>query len=1356
MAETLPPPTETTEPTQLHYVTVDQSFDSRQAARDAANDRLTQELNEGGRAKRFFKSIWKGGALKEYTLLKYERQAQAHIEHAGDVLLFQAPEEQRARAKMATIERFLHDDEAMIHRDANEERAEVAGDSDLAKEVKKLIRQNVEGTLSDDAMLEERTRLLNAYHETKGSGAIGEGRMRVDNMLEITAAVKGAIDHGESLDSVIANMKISMGEARSGVRTEAKYGRVEKIADKLSRSKFGSLVGPELVASATTVAASIARFGSHSVVGALAHTLVPGVASGLWAGLRENKRMKDDRVQHARDMAVGKEITGDSERREDFERTRYATASATEMVGTLGQHFNDEKPLDSKDAYETALAALSAVEARIRLSDSQNVDLISYSSAGAVEEERLLLDIARAQAKVAAESRLDPEMRALLGVDENVTLQSLVNERAEAFLTSIEEDRTQKDRVFAKMKLRAVGKATLKGALTGILIGGLFQEGMAAMSDTRIGLVEQAWSADNKPYDGTMHQTLAHGLINGEHGPGHVGPSDTYTDHRVGENGSFSLSSDQSMIENPDGTIKLENANGDPIIDNLTVNEDGSLSKDSLAEMRAAGLTVEDTSHMVDLPPTTEMHDATLDEYMDKNSENTTKVTRDFWYDNDTARFDENELALHWGENGGAREGGGYQFSIASMTEDGSSHGGENLKLQEAAQNGELKMAVSASADSQTDVFMVDVNPDGTIDIPEDHPAAAFFKVEDGQTVFTGKYAEVVEISGVDEDGAIHIRPIATEIGDDSARGGNFPVAEEVPRQQLVTEYKITSPGYDTPGDFTEMAPVIPVVSRRPLEKVRYQQNNLEQRGGYSSGYGEYMSAAEKEQLKDESSPRLWENPDATLRPHEELSWYKNLVRKKRGTDYVNGIDKLISSSPELSNLSPNLRNIVKIPVNAAGDFESKNIYDVLTKAYAQQDKEALGESLVLLHVNWFDDLMNDPDKRATIEHTKAEIERAKADYPDLKIATIETEWERATLQGGVIGHVARRLNDAALFAVEGAMSRGQIDPDQDILLIRNDADPKGMSKHYLKRFADSAEKYDRADVFTGTTSFDNTKASDLPGFVMAANFMQSLDLLATAREGRVHTAGANFAVRASILAAVGGNGFDDDDMGAGTDDVRLGERIHYARTREVIPSTGVASYFKAFRKKKAAGYTSGGAVSSGKRKVAVRVVGARIDTDSDREEVLYRRGQPIIHTWDGSAFDSNGYSDRNAGLNGDFDKEDVANDSETVIERLRNDMEGTINVRAFRSDALIQSALALMFAGLKDRSPTEAYRLTHDGGRLRLEFTDIGKAEIVKRLTRDSKGKFDTYGGRKLRQMYGESKAGAKRQPTHQSMIRV
>ena len=79
-------------------------------------------------------------------------------------------------------------------------------------------------------------------------------------------------------------------------------------------------------------------------------------------------------------MAQGKHFESGSKRREKIEETRYETADAIALTHELRQ-LVDEDVLDAggNDALEAALEALTRVETLVSVSDTNDIDLISYS-----------------------------------------------------------------------------------------------------------------------------------------------------------------------------------------------------------------------------------------------------------------------------------------------------------------------------------------------------------------------------------------------------------------------------------------------------------------------------------------------------------------------------------------------------------------------------------------------------------------------------------------------------------------------------------------------------------------------------------------------------------------------------------------------------------------------------------------------------------------------------------------------------------------------------------------------------------------------------------------------------------------
>jgi hypothetical protein len=1387
-------PTTTTErPSEFKVVLLDQTKDAKDAAKDAADARLDRELKEGGRAKRFLKGIWKGNLFKEYYRQRYSVQAEQEIREAQDVLIHQESSPQaRARATQAVLERFGYTQyEETVHRRAGEDRTEMEANSRVSLEAKELIRRYVNGELKDDVFAERRREFASRH----------SGEVSMDNLFEIAQTVKGVVEHGESLENVLGNMKIITGEVRAGARTQAEYNWTDRIIEKLSNTKLGRLVPDELLAAAGGIATSLIKLGTTKLAAAAASGVavasglvlvgtiagVAGVAATAGVGvLRERKRVADEKARHTREMVMGGVIDAPPEpqnwrqrlarkllpnRRVQFEEARVTETVAT--AGEVAQNLRtqiDMLALDDANlppgttreaALRNAITILAAAEARNHTTDTTRNEVLGWTGAAAGRDERTEFDLARARLKVMIRNQLGDAERISLATDLDMndpgrrSLDEILDRQGVALVEAIEAESSTKDKIYRKLRrkrMTLVGAAILVGGLT---IGTAIHESIALVADNRIGAAESLSAEGPNPRGEGERQTLLSSVFKGEIEPSHVGPSGTFADIGIGEkNVTWSLSDDHKMVANADGTYNLVDRNGGTTVENFKINADGTMPEETKSLFESKGIHSESADKLI--PGEVVSQQVTPEQHLANHIDQAPAVEVDDWMDNDTEGpvFDKNEHGLHWTGTGYVAEASGgnsYHLNVSNMTEGGSYHNGESISWVEEARKGNLTLRVSPIENS-LQAFIVPISPDGSIDIAADHPAAQYFSAKNGQASFDGFKTEVARLNGVGADGVHHVDVLATLVGTGEAEGRTVQDFVKGP-DTIQPGYKIVTNGYDVAGITAEWPPFVPIRSRRSLEVLgrRNPRISTVENAPYYNGYDGIgsLSPERLKQLQEETSPRLWSDPEAALNPAQELSWYRNQLIKNNGVQYVNDIDNAITLSPELNNFPSSVRNVVTIPVNAAGQSESDGIYDRIARHYALQDKEAMDHSMLLLHVNWFSDLVSDPQAGARIEKTKSEVERAKADFPALKIATFESEWERSDYPNGVTGAVGRRMNNVALLAIERAVASGG--HDGNVLIIRNDADAVGTSKNYMKSMDNAALQYPDTDVFTGTTSFDNTKAGRLPGLVFASNFMQAMELLNATRGRRVHTAGANFGVRAVTLAAVGGSGFEGTYSGAASDDVEIGRRIEFARdTTRVGGSYASVSTTSGVYSASRSGYIAGGspAASSGStRRVARRVAGARIDTDSDRQEARYRSGQPIITTWSKGAFDKNGYVERDAGLRRKlrFGRENLRRQMDDVIDRVERDMRATIEV--FGSDALARSSLAFMFAG-QDGGSTDAYdlRFNSSNGSVDFSFTPSGRRKIAKHLLRDGKGRSDPYGRRKMRQMYGSSGFGHRR----------
>lgn len=1364
MSESTPYTQPLTEDQALKLVLVDQSRDAQDEARDRADERLDKELGEGNGFKKFVNGIWKGNIAKDYYRQKYVNEALESIQTDDDILTG-SPANRRTRALESTIERFQSDYDEVIHTEAGESREKVADDSQLAGDVKHLIREFVEGRLNTSTLREERTRLLNDHYarteqNDEAAASRKKGIATTDNLLEIAQAVAGVVEHGESLDNALGRLEVITGEARNGARTEANYTSVDKSIDWLSKRGIASFVTPGTLAVGTALAMSITRNTAQSVTAAVGKTLIPGAVAGIWAGVRENKRTKDERAQHAREMAVGGQFEDTDKRRVDMERARYDTIPATTLVESLRSKASVEQYTENgPEAVQAALDALACIQARVQLSDSKKLDLISYSSKEDVGEERMMLDLARRDVRLALEASLTPDVRTELSIAHDKDIRELLQEKSDIFSEILSgEEISDKDRAFAKLKARRVFNATAVGVATGIVGGVIAQEVVAGFDPERYGLIDMIrGEAPVTASDGEVHQTIIGGFIRGEETTVHTSPSSTYENYNVATNGNILLSDDSKFEYGPNGTMNIVDPNGETSVDGLVMDANGTLDQASLDKLDAAGMVLEDrSSNTTEVTQTTQ--EISGNQYVQNHIAETTAVTRDLWYGNDTPGiYDQNELRVYrgGGDDAPGLVDGGYQYTVAGMTTEGSWQGGESVNWNEAANNGNLFVAISGTYDTQGNPFMIPIGPDGSVNIPAGSPAGQFFANEDNSVAFNGAYMEIVQTTGQDENGIVHMRPLATLVGDaayETGSGEGRTITETVTTETTIhhAEYTITTAGYDTvQQNSTESAPITPVASRKSLEVLKsYRQGGTpETRNGYYYYGGESIDEERKKKWRNERSPRLKRNPDADLNTGKELDWYRDEQMKRRGEGYVKEIVKNIEENEILKNLTDETKAFVCIPVAAAS--ESENIYRTLSMFARQDSNDAIKESMILLNVNWKQELSEDPEQFAKIQKTLSEIERARTDFPDLKIASFNKIWTKDFVDekdGRIYGEVIKVLYDTAALAVDRAIKEGGRSANTEALIITNDADTEGMSRSYLRSYLKTFKENPKQDAFTALIRRGTEAYKEYPGYGVVSAFYSMMAQTMLRQQviggGGFSTDGPNSGIRLSMYAAMGGV---EESVGAGAD----GLLSH--RMSEVRRSAGERTLSQRLRRKEA---------NQGSSRVLGKFVpAAAIDTVPDRLLGAYKEGKWIASGWDN--FDSNGYEAREDVLaRAALEPEDVEKDIDSIAARIEASMNGFGSHWWGGSPGAMKSAMTWTFGlnreDIKEEKRTDADKTFYEyrwdmskqgDGRFKFKFTEDGKKWLKDRLLRDSSGRLDPYGARLRRQLYNEVE-GSMRQP--------
>ncbi len=1178
---------------------IDVSHHLEQEARDAAEAKLTADVAEIKGWKNLPKRVWKYNLWREFYRQRELASARKKMKESQNLFAVgknaagkNAAGKNAAQENIASgagadsaaeheqemnaiIERFAQEYDNALRQNGNEKKSEQKeefNDPVIKAELRALICDYAEGKINNqDAFEEEKVRI---FSRIKGANKelIGRGELYASNILEMAKEAKAAVDHGRALDALDLDFDLIIGRAKSAVRTEANFNKVDKIVEKLKNSWAGCWVNETTLAGGVAIAYTLAVRGSQSGISRAFGWSTFGVAAGVGsavAAAKESARLEEERRLHGREMAKGKKFeAAKSPRRAEMEQYRAETKGANELASALEDISQkaEQKNL-SEEEFRAALLQAGEVQARVSYGDQHGIDLIHYSDARKTERENTRLSLALEQAKV----RLRELVQNMPGAA-NLPIDFEIQKQADLMRDIIvngregEEGLEKKNLEFKKMKQKQVGKAAARAFWIGLGIGAAAQELLTVplSHGHQEGVIGAAldWIR-GKPQRVGQHYTPLGGFVRWLHGEaGKVSPAM----HEVNFAGhDFKIPLGYSLTKDHASYFNL--MRGNEIVAAHIANAHGDLAENARRLLAEHGMTATNTTHASLVGAGTE-HGGAPYQHMEH-------IKHDMWFDNDTKAFDKNELRL-WGTGHGGpavNAHGDYVYDISHMTPDGSYHAGLSVDAQELMHQGKLSLAVSVSRNSQNYVFKIPIQHDGQIVFKHDSPLAHLlfgkfknlspdarvhlehithgyhFKAND--SVFKGAYAEVVQTTGVDKAGVEHIRTLATDVGANSIKNPGL----------AIKQFSTTIIGHN--ADYRIDPPLwLPIMGRTPLEPTYtpdstpnitpsptptppepvlskpepYINPYAYGYGGYGyEGYGQFFTEKNFEKFRAVLSRTLRENPDADLDQYSEIKQYLDRLSPEH--------KKMIREiSAELPPMKYGCRMSIMIPV--AGHQESKNIYRTLETYTSQTDMKGQPLDPSLFEIVLF---VNNPETHAKTgalldsEETLAEIQRFKKDNPKLNIRVFHRKLPNDEIENGknVIGKVRRILADAVLMR---QMARGRKAPE--LIVVTNDADTLGISPRYVSNFLDKFDKNPEADSFVGHIDWDPEFFARDPASFLDKRFEQNSLVYERIAKKPIPTSGANTALRASILSAVGGF---DPSLGKG-EDVNLGLRIVVAR----------------------------------------------------------------------------------------------------------------------------------------------------------------------------------------------------------------
>lgn len=1158
----------------LSVAIVDQSFDAIKFARNAAERRLTEELNDSNRGftKKIVDKIWKGNLMRHYNVAKYTREAKDSIFEAQNILLHEVEDTEAKSAAQTTIDRYLSEYQEMIHEENGETKNTLDEDSQEYKSIKQSISKFASGDMSKDDLIESTTsikqKLLDEGHN--------KDLVSIDNMIEVASQAKYQVDHGESIDRVLDGFSVHFGESRSGVRTEAEYSKVDNILSKIERSKLGSVIGSEYAISAAAAVIGAGTFMARKGASTLARaTFIPGLSSVLAGGIaahREGFTMKQERAQHAREIASGKEFSPEDKRRVQLEAAEYKMISSEEVLDKFSSFKGQLKSGEINSAnIDDVIAFLASTEARIGYSDKNNIDLLSFSDPSKIEDERFAIDLARAELKTELNK---------LGLNNDDVVQRY-NNFFESEAEALAGDISEKDQIFDKLRHKRMLKVGAATAATSFAMGLLSQEVVASLSSNHEGLVEQLW--DGKNNEGA-NKTVLFQMFGNESKASSLA-QEVYENIELngGPNGQeIQLSEDIRLVPEADGEYSFMDSNNNILASDIKFSPEGKLSAGSIKLLSDKGIDVQDLSFM-NSTSSLESRTFNVQEYIGSNKGDFSKVHHQLWYDNNTpTTYDQNELGLHWGNS----VDGGFSMSASTMTADGSFSGQFAANAHELAQNGSLKLAVYASENTQSHAIFIDATVDAAggvnFNIPPGSVAEQFFARDaNGTPQFKGAFAEVVQMMG-SENGAENIRTLATEVGDGSI--GEVISNVEVPHSEEVVKYAFDIPGkvaevMDRPIDIVSPIPFsvrksIGDAIRNPNRR-NLSQGEIESAPSYYSGLNqetiqrwirEDPNRLKPRRQVESNGTKYWVESDGSVVERNvarERSTLQGYLEKEFENDpsYKDELNKIASQMGEMSEAN-------KVSINVPAYHEEKNIYRLLEEFSSQQesvvDNNTGNRKLQPVSMSDYEiNILVNRKVGTAPDNTVGEIERFKEDYkkkhgldPKINYFDIELPEDKAT-----VGYARKILTDAVL-----ARSLERSNQQHPLYIESEDADVVKADRFLVSNLIEKFDQNPHLEALKGEDDRDLEIMKENDYLFMRK---RAWDFLATqmgqkkmrdpnnprwsSMWNRVYTNGWNGGYTAEGYANIGG--YDDVKVG---EDMAIGEKISMIRGDGINPNLEV------------------------------------------------------------------------------------------------------------------------------------------------------------------------------------------------------
>ncbi len=236
--------------------------------------------------------------------------------------------------------------------------------------------------------------------------------------------------------------------------------------------------------------------------------------------------------------------------------------------------------------------------------------------------------------------------------------------------------------------------------------------------------------------------------------------------------------------------------------------------------------------------------------------------------------------------------------------------------------------------------------------------------------------------------------------------------------------------------------------------------------------------------------------------------------------------------------MEPQCRATICIPV--AAHEEQRHIYRTL-KAFSRQDVSPDTFEIVLF--------LNHPSAKKDgsaigPDRTINEVVRFSQDFPDLRVRSFYSVLHPDDAK---IGLIRKFLNDVVVMR---HYWRGREAPEH--CLIRTDADTHGVKPGYIANYLKLFDRHPNVDAFKGKLDWDWPSYLKDPALLFGTRLFMALDSFIHSTTDNIGGGGANFAIRTSRYADIGGYDpgsemAEDVGLGVALNNMRSGAIEHIA-----------------------------------------------------------------------------------------------------------------------------------------------------------------------------------------------------------------